>query len=548
MAESGLKARWAIGLYGPRICAKVPATQYAVCKELGGAWDTANRWWYWPRNPRTAKTLERGIPFWVERTAGFKELLQTALEQEADLIQAKLGPVQPVPVPATGVPHWKHQERAFWFAVEQPAVMLAMGMGTGKTRVIVDLCQYRQHRLILIVCKLKILSDGVWGRNFEQFYKGGPVHVVELTKGTVAKRQQQAQEAYQMYRSTHTVVIVVNYDAIVFKPLASWLLVQEWDLVVADESHHIKAPGGKRSRLLHTIGKRSKYRAALTGTPLANSPLDAYAQYRFLDTSVFGSSYVLFKNRYAVLGGWENREVRGYKNLEDFVERFQSIAFEVGKEVLDLPPQHHIQRYAELGPVARKHYNELDEDFITWLHGQDEEPVTAANALVKLLRLQQLTGGWLDGVNIDTSKAELLQEILEEIDNHEPVVVFARYLADIKTIHERGELAGRTVYELSGSIDELELWKSSTGGEVLAVQVQAGSEGIELFRAMYCIYYSLGFSLGQYDQSLSRIHRPGQTRTTIYTHLIMKDTKDEQVYKALSEKRAVVEAIMKGEV
>lgn len=551
MPEKGSKARWAVGILGDEIACSLPPQLYKEVRTVAGAqYDAKQRWWHWPKSHATARTLHQILPYWITRTEGFTKLIEEALAAEADLIQIRTGEVEPVPVEPTEQPHWKHQQRAFWFAQGQQAVMLAMGMGTGKTRVIVDLCQYRQHKRILIVCKKTILSDGVWGRNFKQFYRAGPVHVVELHKGTIADRKGDAALEMLLFSKTPDValVFVINYDAVTFDPMRKWLLEQQWDLVVCDESHHIKAAGGKRSRTMQAIGKRAKYRACLTGTPLANSPLDAYAQYRFLDTSVFGSSYTMFRSRYAVMGGWENREVKGYQNLADFQQRFYSIAYEVGKDVLDLPAQHHVTRYASLGHKAQKHYDELSDDFVTWLNGTDAEPVTAQNALVRLLRLQQVTGGSLDGVVIDESKAELLQEVLEEIDPSEPVVIFARFKADLAVIQERVKLAGRNHYELSGSSDGLNQWKADTTGAVLAVQVQAGSEGIELTKAMYCIYYSLGFSLSQYDQSLSRVHRPGQTRATVYTHLVMKGTVDEQVYKALSEKRQVVEAIIKGEV
>lgn len=80
--------------------------------------------------------------------------------------------------------------------------------------------------------------------------------------------------------------------------------------------------------------------------------------------------------------------------------------------------------------------------------------------------------------------------------------------------------------------------------DILAVQIQAGGVGIDLTRASYSIYYSVGFSLGDYEQSLARVHRPGQTRNVVYIHLVAEQTIDEKVYRALSEKKNVVEAVI----
>ncbi|HPK07479.1 MAG TPA: hypothetical protein PK773_06705, partial [Aminivibrio sp.] len=74
----------------------------------------------------------------------------------------------------------------------------------------------------------------------------------------------------------------------------------------------------------------------------------------------------------------------------------------------------------------------------------------------------------------------------------------------------------------------------------------AGGVGISLVRARYCIYYSVGYSLGDYEQSLARIHRPGQDRPVLYVHLLAEDTVDERVYQALDTRRDVVETILEG--
>jgi hypothetical protein len=79
---------------------------------------------------------------------------------------------------------------------------------------------------------------------------------------------------------------------------------------------------------------------------------------------------------------------------------------------------------------------------------------------------------------------------------------------------------------------------------VLAVQIDSGGIGVDLTRARYSMYYSLGFSLGSYEQSLARIHRPGQTRPVEYIHLLAEDTVDEKVMTALARRADVVNAVL----
>jgi len=102
---------------------------------------------------------------------------------------------------------------------------------------------------------------------------------------------------------------------------------------------------------------------------------------------------------------------------------------------------------------------------------------------------------------------------------------------------------GRQSLELSGRTNQLRAWQAGEA-PVLAVQVQSGGVGINLVRARYCVFYSLGFSLGEYLQARKRIHRPGQQRSCTYFHLIGKGTVDEDVYKALEKRQDVIETIL----
>src|SRR5215471_11123052 len=104
--------------------------------------------------------------------------------------------------------------------------------------------------------------------------------------------------------------------------------------------------------------------------------------------------------------------------------------------------------------------------------------------MVKLLRLQQITGGSLEderGVahHVDSAKEDLLEDLLEDLD--EPVVVFARFKPDLAAIHRVCRKLGRSSGELSGSYDDLAAWQRGGPQDpvVLAVQIQAGGLGVD---------------------------------------------------------------------
>ena len=213
--------------------------------------------------------------------------------------------------------------------------------------------------------------------------------------------------------------------------------------------------------------------------------------------------------------------------------------------MLDLPPETHVTYHCELSQEAQRVYRDLEKDFIAQVL---DGTVTAANAMVKLLRLQQVTGGVVptdDGAvhRIDNSKQKLLADTLEDIGSDEPAVVFCRFHADLDAIHEACKQTGVASLELSGRRDELKRWQ---GGEaqVLAVQISAGGIGVDLTRARYSMYYSLSFSLGEYDQALCRVHRPGQTRPVEHIHLVARNTVDSKIMRALEKRAEVVQAIL----
>jgi len=452
---------------------------------------------------------------------------------------------------------WAHQVHAYNLVCNQPATMLAHDMGCGKTKPVVDaICNLDDCNRVLILCPKSVID--VWPA---EFAKHGccPVNVVPLRDGTIRRRTKEAQTKILLAEARkEKIALIINYEAAWREDFAKLAQTTIWDMVVADECHRIKSPGGKISWFMKRLGPRAKRRVGLTGTPLPHSPLDAYGQYRFLDSTIFGTSFVRFRARYAVMGGYGSnvgtpRQVIGFQNQDELHKKFYSIAHRVKKaDVLDLPEVVHERRIIHLSSHARRLYDELKSEFITDV---GSGVITAANALSRLLRLQQITSGFGvietgSKVEVDQGKYDALVDIFSDLDQSESVVVFCRFTRDIEQVHKAAELKilnrklARKCYELSGQFNELAEWKESKTGDVLAVQIQAGGVGIDLTRAAYCIYYSLGFSLGDYEQSLARLHRPGQTRSVTYLHLVAKNTVDEQVYAALRKRRKVVEEIL----
>ena len=242
-----------------------------------------------------------------------------------------------------------------------------------------------------------------------------------------------------------------------------------------------------------------------------------------------------------------------YANQEDLQARMSTFAFRVeSKDVLDLPPETDLVRTTELEPKARRIYSDLVDDLLSAL---DDGTVTASNVLVRMLRLQQVTGGSLktdDGLwaEVSEAKAKLLADVLKDLPVDRPVVVVGRFHKDLDTIAAVAQAQDRDTYELSGRQDELRRWKhecASGKAPVLVVQIQAGGVGISVAQeADTLIFYSPDFSLTLYEQMRARIHRPGQDHPVTFVHLTVSDTIDEDLYRALQAKADTVEATLTG--
>jgi SNF2 family DNA or RNA helicase len=431
------------------------------------------------------------------------------------------------------------------FALGLFGLLLAMGMGTGKTLVAFMVMLERRAKRTLILCPLRVVP--VWVTQLER-HVGIPLVVAALddSVSSVKRKQELAAEKMRLAEARGVpFVCIINYDSFWREPFNEWAEKLRWDLFIMDEAHRIKAPGGKASLACKRMRLRALVRLAMTGTPMPHGPLDCYGVTRPLDQTVFGPSFAAFRQKHAVLGGYQNKQVIGFQKLDELEKALSRIMFRVGKEVLDLPPETHVTYHCDLVGEAARVYRDLEEDFVAQVRNG---VVTAANAMVKLLRLQQVTGGCVptdDGVGhrIDTSKQKLLADTLEDIGAEEPVVVFCRFHADLDAIHEACQSLGYKSLELSGRRDEIGQWQSGEA-QVLAVQISAGGVGVDLTRARYSIYYSLSFSLGEYDQSLSRVHRPGQTRPVEHIHLVARNTVDTKIMRALEKRAEVVQAIL----
>lgn len=452
---------------------------------------------------------------------------------------------------------WQNQQEAFEFAMSHPACMLDMEMGTGKTRVAIDVAFARKDvRRILVVCPKAVVP--VWRENLEKFTEDKSTWCCwDQQKGSIKAKAEDLKKWCTEAKYYNKQFMVLNYDSVWRAQMGNFILDYWVDMVILDESHRAKAAGSKVSKFLAVLGNRVKYKMCLSGTPMANSPLDVYGQYRFLDRSIFGTNHYQFLQDYAIMGGPERRFVVGFRNQQDLNRRFRSIAYTCKmSDVADriklpdaLPPT---SQKVQLPAKDMKTCRELADDFIAECGSSN---VVVKNVLGKMMRLQQIASGYcvvqdspVDDPRteeLNTAKEDALADMLGDISPEAPVVVFCVFRHDLNAIARSAHKAKREAFEISGSANQLTEWRQSKGG-VLAVQIQAGAEGIDMTISNHAIYYSIPHSLALYNQSKARLYRPGQKNAVSFCHLLAEGTIDEAMYKALVRKEDVIESIKSG--
>lgn len=452
---------------------------------------------------------------------------------------------------------WQHQIEALSYLYERDTAALYTDMGTGKTKMMIDLIKNRGFNRILVVAPKKACD--VWRAQIKIHAFKEDFRIVNLHLKTTKQKYELIQNILKSPKNfpSKPTIFICNYDSIWMEPFSTKLLYKRMrlDCLICDESHRIKSPSSKVSRFLFKLSKNIKCRYLVTGTPLAENPSDVYAQYRVLDPEIFGLNFGSFREEYenidinatARLGFKVLDKKTPYKNLDKLREKMFSCAF-YAKSSVKLPKQLDIKVPIELSSKGMKVYKQIKEEgaFIC-----DEGFMEVTNALTLITKLQQITSGYLKLEDddketflksVDSSKKEALKELLESMD--EPVVVFALYKSDLKDIREVCKTLKRRYYEVSGAEDTLKNWKR-TNSAVLGVQYASGSESIDLTLSRYCIYYSHPLSLGLYKQSRKRIHRPGQSRNTTYYHFVAKGTIDEKITKSLRNKEDIINLVMR---
>ena len=463
---------------------------------------------------------------------------------------------------------YAHQLTALEKSWNKETYAYFMEMGTGKTKVLIDNMSmlYDKGK---IDGALIIAPKGVIKTWYEQEI---PTHLPDhienvsvLWQSNITKSQQEKLESlFEIETALH--ILIMNVEAFSTEKgvkFASKFLNSHKVLMAIDESTTIKTPSAQRTKNILHLGKMSKYRRIMTGSPVTKNPLDLYTQCEFLDPYLLDfASYYAFRNRYANMKtinvrGRSIQVVHAFQNLGELSDKLKGFSYRVLKEdCLDLPPKNWTKRHIALSKEQQKVYDQMKKTALATLNGKVTSTMTV---ITQLMRLQQITCGHFvadDGTTqeIKNNRITELMDVLDETEGK--AIIWGHWQKDIQNIvneiekvHGPGSVVsyyGLTPQEERQ--DNIRKFQSDPKCRFMVGTPSTGGYGITLTAANTVIYYSNGYDLEKRLQSEDRAHRIGQKKNVTYVDIIAEKTVDEKIVKSLRKKINIASEVLGEEL
>ena len=416
-----------------------------------------------------------------------------------------------------------HQKTTASFLTLHDRAFCFNEQGTGKTASVIWAADYLMKRnevtRVLILCPLSIM-DSAWRQDLFKFAMHRSCSVAHGS----AKHRVKIINAGSEF-------VVLNFDglAVVEEEIANG----GFDLIVVDEANAYKNPMTNRWKVLNRIMQATKPRLwMLTGTPAAQSPIDAYGLAKLVNPDGCPKYYGSFRDTVmykATQFKWVARP-----NAEQVVHKVlqPAIRFEK-KDCLDLPEVTYLEREAPLTKMQMAYYRMLKSEMLIEAAGEE---VSAVNAATKLNKLLQISGGAVyadngEVIEFDVSnRLNAVLEVIEEANNK--VLVFVPFTHTIELLRERLTKAGISCDVINGKVPVARRgqivteFQTNKDPHVLLIQPQAASHGLTLTAADTIVWYAPVTSVETYLQANARINRPGQKNAMTIVHIRGSDVEN----------------------
>ena len=418
-----------------------------------------------------------------------------------------------VPSPIEGQYRWTgkhkpfdHQKTTSSFLTMNKRAFCFNEQGTGKTASAIWAADYlmNQGRInrVLVICPLSIM-DSAWRKDLFTF----AMHrSVDIAYGSSDKRKQIIEGGAEF--------IVINYDGV--EIVADAIANGGFDLIIADEATHYKNVQTRRWKVLNKLVTPDTWLWMMTGTPAAQSPLDAFGLAKLVNPNSVPRFFSAFRDM--VMYKITNFKWLARPDATDTVFKALQPAIRFTKEeCLDLPDMIYTKRTVEMTRQQKKYYNELRNKLVVQAGG---EQITAVNAAVEMNKLLQIASGAIytdDGEALEFDikhRYKVLREVIDE--SSKKVLVFVPFKHVIDVLTSKLVQDGIPTEIIRGDVsvnkrtDIFKRFQETDSPQVLVIQPQAADHGITLTAANTVVWWGPTSSLETYAQANARVHRAGQ--------------------------------------
>jgi SNF2 family DNA or RNA helicase len=410
---------------------------------------------------------------------------------------------------------FNHQKVTSAFLTERPRAFCFNEQGTGKTASVIWAADYLMTlglvKRVLVVCPLSIMKSA-WQNDL---FKFACHRSCDIAYGDKKKRAKIIEGGAEF--------IVINFDglAIVQEEIAAG----GFDLIVVDEASAYKNVSTERWKILRDLCKEIKGLWMLTGTPAAQSPVDAYGLAKLINPDGVPKFFGSFRDQVMYKAGMYRWVPKS--NAQDIVHQALQPAIRFEKnQCLDLPDVTFVERDAPLTSQQKKYYQKLKNDMIIQAAGEE---ISSANAATSINKLLQISGGAVytdtkEVVEFDVSnRLQVVKEVIDEASHK--VLVFVPFTHTIELLREYLIKHGIKNDIINGQVPVakrntiIQDFQDTDNIQVLIIQPQAASHGLTLTAANVIIWYAPVMSVETYLQANARINRPGQKNPMTIVHI-----------------------------
>lgn len=419
-----------------------------------------------------------------------------------------------------------------------PSFLLADEMGLGKSlEALVVFCIdvfLGIRSSCLIVCPPTLIAN--WCDEIEKFTRI-PYMVLD---GSPRKRSQIIVDFAAMKGPK---ILIIGYPKVT-KHVRE-LNALRFDAGIFDEAHYIKGYKSQRTKACHALSNGRSM--LLTGTPMLGHVSDLWGLLYKIDPN--GTPpYWTFINRYAVFGGYQDKQIIGVKNERELRKRVESVMLRrLAKDHLDLEVPFIVERKVDLSPEARKIYDKAKSDLkIERPEGATDDEIK--NSLVKFMRLKQICSNTISFNGKDDSpKLDLcMEDDADLFEQGEKVIVFTQFreMQEMYVKRHTERYGTRIpVFALHGDVPRparqpmVKEWGAVKGAAVIVCMIQVASLGLNMVESHEVAFLDKDFVPAQNDQCIARAQRLGQTLPVRVREYQARGTVEARVETIIKTKR-----------